>query len=350
MSKAETVVPVRTNETTAAYRRRARQIIARIDEEVWAREQRSSCPDDLPIWLAAMAASLAPASWRQYKAALVAHTEAMLEADASWRPVLERLAGLYWSSAENLQAEPRPLRTSAQKLKAVNAGRLERLTACLLMHHSIAASFLMATACTGLRPVEWASARFEHVGDRVRVRVRNAKHTNNRAHGEFRTLWFDTLNYQHITAIRQTISAFREAASRNAVDGMQEQIERAFRAANDALWPRRQKSITPYTLRHQFAARIKVAYRSEEVAALMGHATDLTAFTHYARRSRSKSSDVGPPLPKPDPDEVQRVKLARSVGLEELARIKARQLSVVATHSDRVVEGTSDAGPNLWRS
>ncbi len=270
-----------------------------------------------------------------------------MKADASWRPVSEQLAGLRWSSTENLHAKPRPLRTSARKLKAVKVGRLERVKVWLIMHHPTAAAFLMATACAGLRPVEWASASFDHVGDRFRVRVRNAKHTNGRAHGEFRTLWFESLDFQNIMAIRQTITAFREAAGRNAVDAMQEQIERAFRTANDALWPRRRKSITPYTLRHQFAARVKLAYRSEEVAALMGHATDLTAFTHYARRSRSTSGDVGPPLPKPDPVEVERVRLARSAGLEELARIKAKHLSTAATNTDPAVKGARDTGPIL---
>ncbi len=347
MSKAATVVPVRTRETTAAYDRRARQIIARIDHEVQASEQRPLCPEDLAIWLATMAASLAPASWRQYKAVLVAHAETMVEINARWQPILDRLTALRWSSADNKPVERRLLRTSARKLKAASTDRLEQLRARLAMHDPKSNAFLTATWTTGLRPIEWAGAHLDSVSDRWRLRVRNAKATNGRAHGESRTLWFDAINFQLVMAIRQPIDAFKEAATRNEVTALQEQIERAFRTANDALWPLRKKSITPYTLRHQFAARVKLAYRSEEVAALMGHANDITLLTHYARRSRSKSGNIGPPLPKPDPVEVARVKLARSAGLERLDRIKSKQLTTADPQGDPAVEGTREVARGI---
>ncbi len=344
MSEAPTVGAGRSDDTDAAYDRRARQIVARIDREVRVRRQRPLNPDDLPIWLGAMTASLAHVSWRQYKAALVAYARTMAATDASWKPILDRLLGLRWSKADSQPAKRVPLRTSARKVKNAKTEQLQQLKARLAMHNTMAAAFLMATWTTGLRPVEWAGASFDHVGDRARLRVRNAKSTNGRSHGQHRTLWFDALGFQHIMAIRQTIDAFSAAAARDAVAALQEQIERAFRTANDALWPRRKMSITPYTLRHQFAARVKLAYPSEEVAALMGHANDVTAFHHYARRSRSKSGDVGPPLPKPDRDEVTRVRLARSAGLEQLAKIKSRQLSTENIQSDPPVERMDGVG------
>lgn len=345
MSETPTTGAGRSEDTDAAYDRRARQIIARIDREVRAGQQRPSSPHDLPIWLAAMTASLAHASWRQYKAALVAHAETMAETDASWQSILDGLDRLRWSSADSQPAKRRPLRTSARKVKAAKVDRLERLRARLVMHDSKAAAFMTATWTTGLRPIEWAGAHLDCIGDRWRLHVHNAKHTNGRAHGQHRTLWFDALDFQHVMAIRQTIGAFKNAVARNAVPSLQEQIARAFRTANDALWPCRKKSITPYTLRHQFAARLKLVHRSEEVAALMGHANDVTAFTHYGRRSRSESGDVGPPLPKPDPTEVARVKLARSAGLEQLAKSKLKRLSTANTDGDPNVELEDDFAP-----
>jgi integrase len=332
----------RTKETDADYDRRARQIIARLDRDFLAIERRPSRPEDLPPHLASLAGTLAHSSWRQYKAALVGFARARAEEDADWHRVHEGLVELRWSSANSDQAKIWPKRTSARKLKTPRAEHLETLRGHLALAHAIAADFLAATWLCGLRPVEWAGASFEAVGDLWRLQVRNAKSTNRRSHGEFRTLWFDSINFQQIMAVRRTISAFGKAAACGAIGAHQEQIERAFRTANDALWPRRKKSITPYTLRHQFAARVKLVYRSEEIAALMGHANDVTAFTHYARRSRSQSGDVGPPLPKPDTDEVARVRLARSAGLEKLAKSKLKRQSKAEKDVDPAIEQPDD--------
>jgi integrase len=328
----------RTKETDADYDRRARQVIARLDRELLAIERRRSRPEDLPPHLASLAGTLAHSSWRQYKAALVEFARTSAEEDEDWQRVHEALTALRWSSTSADSATIRPKRTSARKLKTPKAERLEQLRVHLALAHPMAADFLAATWLCGLRPVEWAGASFEAVGDRWRLRVRNAKSSNRRSHGEFRTIWFDSINFQQIMVVRRTISAFGKAVACNAVGALQEQIERAFRKANDALWPRRKKSITPYTLRHQFAARVKLVYRSEEVAALMGHANDVTAFTHYARCSRSQSGDVGPPLPKPDTNEVARVRLARSAGLEKLAKIKLKRQSKADKDIDPTVE------------
>ncbi len=224
MSEALTGGAGRSKDTDAAYERRTRQIIVRVDREVRASQQRASNPDDLPIWLAAMTASLAHASWRQYKAALVAHAETMAESDASCQPVLDRLVGLRWSSADSQPSKRRPLRTSARKVKAAKTEQLQQLQARLTMYNAMAAAFLVATWTTGLRPVEWAGASFDHVGDRVRLRVQNAKSTNGRSHGQHRTLWLDGLGFQQVMAIRQTINAFEEAVARTAVEALQEQI------------------------------------------------------------------------------------------------------------------------------
>jgi integrase len=347
MSEKVPVIPSRTEETDAAYDRRARQIIARIDRELQASQQRSSSPDDLPTWLAAMTASLAHASWRQYKAALVAYTASKAKSEASWQPVFERLVGLEWSKAKSQPRASKLLRTSAKKEKSPRAEQTEELRTRLALHDPTAAAFFLATWTAGLRPGEWASAKFDWIGDRRRLRVQNAKSTNGRSHGENRTLWFDSLDFRYEMAIRTTISAFKDAAIKRTVTSITEQMERAFRAANNALWPTRRRSITPYTLRHVFAARAKSALRPEEVAALMGHANDLTAFHHYGRRGRSNSGDVGPPLPKPDPKDVERVRKARSAALEQLATTKLKQLPTTKTHSNPVVEQTVDANPSF---
>jgi integrase len=339
----------RTKKTDADYDRRARQVIARLDRELLAIERRTSRPDDLPPHLASLAGTLAHSSWRQYKAALVEFARTRAEKDANWQRVHEALTALRWSSTSVDSARIGPKRTSARKLKTPKAERLEQLRLHLALAHPMAADFLAATWLCGLRPVEWSGASFEAVGDRWRLRVRNAKSTNRRSHGAFRTLWFDSINFQQIMAVRRTISVFGKAGACNAIGAHQEQIERAFRTANDALWPRRKKSITPYTLRHVFAASAKLACQSDEVAALMGHANDVTAYHHYGRQSRKGSRHGGPLLPAPDPEDVARVKLMRTAGLEKLAAAKLRKLSAIASDDVFVGDQSSDDEPSLGR-
>jgi integrase len=339
----------RTKKTDADYDRRARQIIARLDRDLLAIEHRRSRPEDLPPHLASLAGTLAHSSWRQYKAALVEFARTRAEEDANWQRVHEALTALRWSSASVDSATIRPKRTSARKLKTPKAERLEQLRVHLALAHPMAADFLAATWLCGLRPVEWAGASLEAVGDRWRLRICNAKCTNRRSHGEFRTLWFDSINFQQIMAVRRTISAFEKAAACDALGAQQERIERAFRTANNALWPRRNKSITPYTLRHVFAASAKLAYPSGEVAALMGHANDVTAYHHYGRQSRKRSGQVGPPLPAPDPEDVARVQLMRTAGLEKLAGVRNWKLSAIASDDVFVGDQSSDDEPSLGR-
>jgi integrase len=313
------VVPARTGATEAAYNRRVTQIIARIRRERRSDPPRRLRPDDLLAWLDGKVPSLAHSSWRQYKAAISALVTKKAESDPLWLPVLDQIAAMRWSSSDKPPKTHLPLRTSARKAKSAPMEKLEALRTRLATHNPAAAEFLLAAYSTGLRPVEWAGATFDRVGHRWRLKVRNAKATNGRSHGHFRTLWFDEIDCTLIDAIRKTICRFKEAAARNAVAALQEKTERAFRRANEALWPRRTRSITPYTLRHLFAARLKAAYPSEEVAAIMGHAVDVTAYEHYGRPPRSNSGPSEKSLPKADPEDVARVRRVRETGLEWLA-------------------------------
>lgn len=68
-----------------------------------------------------------------------------------------------------------------------------------------------------------------------------------------------------------------------------------------------------YTTRHMFAAAAKDACLSgvcsrEELAALLGHATDATASTHYARPSKNGKAKRPLTLPIADPSEIARVR------------------------------------------
>ena len=75
------------------------------------------------------------------------------------------------------------------------------------------------------------------------------------------------------------------------------------------LWPGRKRRPTFYTTRHTFAAVAKTALAPTELAALLGHGSDLTALIHYARPPKGSSRLPAFGLPRPSSEEVARVRL-----------------------------------------
>lgn len=321
----------RTVETEDDYERRARQLIARLSREIATEHGRVWRPSDLVAYLAELQPTLAHASWRHYKASLVWVAGQRAVLDPAWLGVAERLSALTWSSKALTQ--PLPMRTSARKLKDVFAADLLNLRDHLSFVDPLTAAFVTAAWTTGLRPTEWTRAKLEMSADRWRLQVWNAKRTNGRSHGVNRTLWFSMLDFKRVTAIRDVIAAFGEASDRNRIDALKERFERAFRGANQVLWPRRKMKITPYTLRHACGARLKATYTSAEVAALMGHRSDLTAYTHYGRFHEAKGGGL-PPLPKADPADVANVRLDKDANLQRLAKAKMKPATIAGSEME----------------
>jgi hypothetical protein len=70
--------------------------------------------------------------------------------------------------------------------------------------------------------------------------------------------------------------------------------------------------------RHDLASASWRQYK----AALIGHAVDVTAFTHYGQRSPKTAGGLGPPLVNADPAEVARIRRKLEAGLKKLAQAK----------------------------
>ena len=69
-----------------------------------------------------------------------------------------------------------------------------------------------------------------------------------------------------------------------------------------------------YSFRHQSIANMKRLYEPEEVAALVGHGTDLTAYEHYgARRNGYFNKDVV----TPNPSDIPKIKQLLSAKLSK---------------------------------
>lgn len=90
------------------------------------------------------------------------------------------------------------------------------------------------------------------------------------------------------------------------------------------LWGESGPHYALYSCRHQFILDAKSIFSREEVAALAGHATDVTAQDGYAKRRKAKSSGICE-LPTPDPADVARVRRCVDKKFEQLDEIALRR-------------------------
>ena len=175
---------------------------------------------------------------------------------------------------------------------------------------------------TGVRPCEVRQMKqYRRPGGGIMLRVVNAKHDEDghRTHGPMRTLLWDNLPFGVVRAIEASImyaANFDEEKWRREREAMQ----RLLRTTYARVFPRRTTTITLYSGRHQFAADAKRAYADDPdgaavVAALMGHATDLTASQHYARASAGRRGAV---VPNANLSEVVKVRCIKQASLNAI--------------------------------
>ncbi|MGJ9420733.1 hypothetical protein ACHAC9_23745 [Massilia sp. CMS3.1] len=179
--------------------------------------------------------------------------------------------------------------TSAQKAKSLSADDRARLYKQLDQSKSkyARATKLWFTAgiLTGLRPSEWKSALLTvDYGNQTVLIVKNAKTTNGRGHGLERTIELGKCPAPDIAIIAEHLKNVRKWNNNQSLDDAYSCCRKLLKRTVRALWPRRRKYPTLYTSRHIFAADAKVAYDRVGVAALMGHASTETAFSHYGKR------------------------------------------------------------------
>lgn len=165
-----------------------------------------------------------------------------------------------------------------------------------LMHANAVRAFLNANRLVGLRPVEWEHASVCALpgSDRLVLQVKNAKTTNGRGNGETRTLLLDDLAPEEVDYLHEMVQLI-EAVERGLYLNGRGQVttvkkwmaclSETLRVVTRSIFPHRKSLPTFYSLRHQVAADAKKGGANRaEVAALMGHGSDATASTHYARR------------------------------------------------------------------
>lgn len=279
----------RTPATTQAYHRVVQTLRNHVCRMQAAGDLPHAADDNLLMALAWLELQpwIAPATSRQYKAALCDHMRQHPgpEDDEVMRLIEPDLDTVVLEREERL-AEQRKLnltgrRGAQQRATHLSAEDWKRLMEAL--HHStsaygrVAALWLAATRLVGLRPCEWQSAK--RVGSALLVCT--AKATQGRSHGPTRSLNLSGLSPMEVQIIDRCLVE---------MDGRQGRLYRQlYSRVRDLIADVGRRCLSPrsrypslYTARHMFASAAKSAFTKVEVAALLGHGNVDSAALHYA--------------------------------------------------------------------
>ena len=262
----------RTDETLAAYQARAGKLLLMARREDAAIDGLGG----LAVWFTAQHDRWAPATVRQYRAALVYALETTTSGAVD-RNVLDG----------QLRAGPTPKtkgpkRTSARKRKSLNREEFTRLEEFLKGSDQpddmLVRGFIVFGAALFLRPVEYLEAGIE----KTMLIVPNAKATNGRANGAQRERDLSEMEPKAVVALKAFLvrlrKALRDTGSWTKLRGrLAARLARVCKRLKIA-------RVSFYTLRHVGMATAKSWMSPVEVAAAAGHAAIRTATSHYAKR------------------------------------------------------------------
>lgn len=238
--------------------------------------------------------TISRSTFRQYKAAslhvLVSLTQQPHLVDRIPTAILSAIDRLAATSSEGCMRKSQ--RTSARKAKRLPSRDVEAIERNILerCHRSVLAlptlGVMTVLRLTGARPCELLNLTAQGPAPGILdVTIRNAKATNGRGLGEDRTIHLRGLSEAEVAIVRDWPKVMEALAASYAPEVVIAKIGKYFsRAARRALG-RRSKYPSLYSFRHQLSSDAKAAgLPSEEIAALMGHASDVTAMRHYGRR------------------------------------------------------------------
>lgn len=273
----------RNDKTKIDYIKRANQLIKKAKKQLDMHQDEDLDVRQLAIWLTEHKATIARTTWRQYKSSVIYYFENHPDTHAA-DEALD-----YLKDITSIGALTHTERTSSLKMKKISYEDWEKLDGYLKEKnkkwHEQLRFWLRASIITGLRPIEWRSVIFiQHEGEPA-LKVQNAKSTNGRAHGETRTLVLKNVKPEDLNAIRSHLNNIRTFSGMDSYEYFYNGCAIALYKACRKCWPRRKRHITLYSTRHQFSANAKSSgFSRAEVAALMGHAVDITATIHYGRK------------------------------------------------------------------
>lgn len=310
--------PTRTENTEEKYILRTEQLLRRAAKELDVPGKEIDILQ-FAVWLSEKRTTLARTAWRQYKSAAIYY--------CTQHPDLETAAEAadYLKGLDCQGCLTKTDRTSGSKLKKISLEDWQTLDSWLKGKNrkwfDALRPWLRAAIVTGLRPVEWKTAKLtQHEGEPALI-IENAKNTNGRAHGPTRTLILKELHPEDLISIKKhinNVSTFVGMGD-DSYDYFYRGCAIALYKVCRKIWPRRRKHITLYSTRHQFSANAKsTGFSKSEVAAMMGHAVDITATVHYGRKTAGNETVGIQPLE----EEVGRIKNTPTTDYEALFKVK----------------------------
>lgn len=234
-------------------------------------------------WLISKKQSYGKSTWRQYK-------NSCLYGMSLYQDSQEKKEAIdYLSEINSAGCQQRTLNTSAQKLKKIPSKDLDKILTYLTENegkwHASLKNWLLAGIITGLRPQEWINANLVAEEKYDTLVVKNAKNTNGRAHGETRTIVLAKISDDEKNIILAHLNRIKTFYNMDEYNSFYEHCSFTLYYINRKLFPNRKKHITLYSTRHQFSANAKSSgFTKAEIAAMMGHANDVTATRHYGRK------------------------------------------------------------------
>lgn len=279
----------RSLETEKVYELRVRRFTEWVKRRRIAMEWQS-----LAVAYEALTRELAPASRRQYRAALRFWIErhiGLIEAelwtaraaliDKAWRARKKKAGG----TASGGRGGLLKLMPEAER-RLIAAALYGRGT----IYGLLAGDLILATPIVGLRPMEWATATLE--GDRLTVV--NAKYKEGvRGNGPRRTLIVDfaAMKVDEAQAIVRLVGSMSGRSWSSLRPNLQPVLKTVIASlVSGGHIAKRWKRLRFYDARHQFSAELKASLDAGkgEVAAGMGHASAMTAVQHYGRRRNAQ--------------------------------------------------------------
>lgn len=309
--------------TETEYRKRSIQLIKKAMKELGIKKEDNLDMRQFVVWLANKRPTISRPTWRQYKSSVIYFLEQLDSEDSVY--ALE-----YLREQDSSGCVLKSDKTSSRKLKKISLSEWEKIENYLKSNNgkwfANLHDWLKAGLLTGLRPIEWKNTKFFLYQDKIpALLVENAKHTNGRGNGAVRTLLLEDLSIQELKTIKDHLSNVRTFTSigEDGYDFFYSGCSFTLHKICRKIWPRRLKHITLYSTRHQFSANAKSSGFSKcEVAAMMGHAVDITATIHYGKKISGNDSV----LIKPVKEEVDTVKIIPTTDFKDLIRQKKDNL------------------------
>lgn len=303
----------RSLQTQDSYRRRSRDLVRRCREELGLHPNEDLDYRRFVGWLILHKPEWARTTWRQYKAA--AAFTLMEKAEEGSDTAQEALEALMPVDVDGCKQTSRS--TSATKLKKMPLRDYRSIDRFLEENpgpwHEDLRRWLASGMLTGLRPLEWGQTTYTTRSGEDALVVKNAKNTNKRSHGPTRTILLGGLTDEERKIIKRHVERATEWSQADQYPRFYHGCAATLSRVARRLWPKRDKYPTLYSARHQFSADAKASgLTSAELAALMGHAVDVTAGRHYGRRS----AGLEMLRVRPDPSEVAKIRLVMQRTLE----------------------------------